>query len=121
MTAPDPLNPTAEPERESDTYGRPYARLSELRPGDRVIVDDGFECMGRWTEREVYQTHDVADEPTMAIKCRSGGHTLDGQLAADGDSLIGIYRKEGFDPNAAGHRRRKSPDPDKPQAAGVLL
>lgn len=74
-----------------DIQNRPYARLSQLKPGDIVIVDDGFTCMTAWSEKEI-RTGDCG----LYIECEKGIHTIDGQLDIDGAALIGIYRKEDF-------------------------
>lgn len=79
-----------------DIYGRPYARLSELKAGDVVIIDAGFDCMARWSER-VVQLNDAATvDDRLWIPCRSGQHALAGQMDGEADTLVGIYRKEGF-------------------------
>lgn len=77
-----------------DINGRPYAKLSELKPGSLVEVDDGFDCMKGADVLTVQ-----GEIGSLFISCLSeGGHTLDGQLAGedndqghDPDELIGIY------------------------------
>jgi hypothetical protein len=80
-----------------DINGRPYAKLSDLKPGSFVTVDDGFSCM---LEGVVFE---VKADPkgSLYIDCSENGHTLDGQLAGDDndqghdpDELIGIYPVE---------------------------
>lgn len=66
-----------------DNVGRAYAKLSELRAGSNVIVDDSFTCMKPWSKHVVR-----ADK---SIDCDCGRHGLDGQLQDDGDTLIGVY------------------------------
>lgn len=76
----------------SDKTGRHYAKLNDLKPGDRVQVDDGFTCIPLWSEKEVR-----ADQSgDLWIKCRRGQHYLDGQLDYNGDTdaLVGIYKLE---------------------------
>lgn len=70
--------PTTDPE------GRPYARLSELKVGDRVLLDSDFLCHqpGQVTIEE--------DEKGLYFLCNEGLHYLDGQTD-DGEYLIGIY------------------------------
>lgn len=68
-----------------DLNGRPYAKLSELRVGDKVMVDGGFSCM-----------HDgdvkiVKEKDGLYIDCRYGHHHLHA-LATDDEHCIGIYR-----------------------------
>lgn len=77
-----------------DIHGRVYAKLSELKPGMIVSVDNGFDCMKGGDKFIV----EAATDGSLFIKCGSeGGHTLDGQLADendndhDPDELIGIY------------------------------
>ena len=36
-----------------DTYGRPYALVSEVVEGSVVIVDHDFDCMRPWSEKVV--------------------------------------------------------------------
>lgn len=77
----------------NDIHGRIYAKLSELKPSDTVIVDDGFDCMTKWSERQVY----CDSRGELYVPCKSGEHNLEGQLMdADNDSLVGVYRKETF-------------------------
>ena len=82
-----------------------YARLSQLKPGDFVRVDDGFTCIPPHARRKV-----IAGQYGLYIRC--GGpansdddlsarqlkqvyqHGLDGQLAQDGDTLVGVYKVE---------------------------
>lgn len=75
--------------RPRDIQGREYARLSQLKAGDRVQVDRDFTCIIPFSIRIVRE-----DEQGLYIKCIEGNHYLDGQLdEADGDDqiLIGIY------------------------------
>ena len=68
-----------------DTYGRPYAKLSDLRPGDKISLDDDFTCM---SGNKIVQ-QDTNGE--LFVSCRQKGHWLNGQLAEDREHLIGIY------------------------------
>lgn len=83
-----------------DTHGREYARLSDLKPGDKVQVDSGFTCTPDNVTRKVY----AAKNGDLCIRC--GGpfevgetkdapqvhdHALDGQLAYK-DYLVGVYK-----------------------------
>lgn len=72
-----------------DVNGREYARLSELKPGDRVQVDDGFDCMEPWSIKEV-QCNENGD---WFINCSKVEHDLYGQLMDDRDHLMGIYKE----------------------------
>ncbi len=75
-----------------DIQGRPYARLGALVPGAVVIVDGDFTCMAAWSKRIV-----CTDGTDLFIPCKSGHHTLDGQLDfEDDDILIGIYHEKDF-------------------------
>jgi hypothetical protein len=69
-----------------DRQGREYARLSELYAGMYVQVDSGFTCLAPWTIHKVKR-----NEGRLFIGCADGHHYLEGQLAANGDSLVGIY------------------------------
>lgn len=85
-----------------DNLGRAYARLSELRPGQLVQVDDGFEgCFPPWSTLPVVEGADGElalphNDPECGA-CEGSNedgpclHYLAGQLADDNDSLIGIY------------------------------
>lgn len=92
-----------------DLQGRPYAKLSQLKIGDKVVVDDGFDCMKPWKVRTVWGNHSglwlrcagpIEDDDMLSNgpgqRSLSERHMLDGQLQDDGDTLIGIYRKEDF-------------------------
>ena len=70
----------------ADTNGRQYAEYSKLTPGFIVQVDSGMNCIPANATRVVQQ-----DSYGMYIKCRCGHHYLDGQLADEGDFLVGIY------------------------------
>lgn len=84
---------------QTDTHGRPYAKLSQLTPGSRVRVDDGFDCLLPWSELTVVDVDgDLAvihNTPECGACGGSGGdcpHMLGGQLMDDGDSLVGMYK-----------------------------
>lgn len=67
-----------------DTAGRVYARLADLKSGDVVEVDAGFDCMDMGT-------HPIVDDGAgLAIPCACGHHDLDGQLNDNG-YLVGVY------------------------------
>lgn len=83
-----------------DKLGREYAKLSNLKPGDRIYVDDGFTCIPNNAIRKVY----VSKDGDLCIRC--GGpfevdetkdapqvhnHSLEGQLTRTG-YLIGVYK-----------------------------
>jgi hypothetical protein len=83
------------------TDGRPWAKLSELKPGDVLIADGDFDCVTAGEECEV-----KADEGgALYVDCAGpigpeepqqepGKHLLDGQLSdVDGDSLVGFWLK----------------------------
>lgn len=72
-----------------DTKGRVYAKLSELSKGSLVQVDGGFDCMHPNEFKTVRQRGNA-----LFVHCADGRHHLTGQLAPDGDSLIGIYHAE---------------------------
>jgi hypothetical protein len=69
-----------------DKKGRRYAKLAGLRPGDKVQVDGGFDCMEAWSIKEVHQHK----SGVLYINCGKGNHILDGQDDGDG-YLVGIY------------------------------
>lgn len=72
----------------------PEVRLRDLKPGDILITDGDFTCTRHFAEHVVQQ-----GPQGLYIRCRSGGHNLDGQLACDGpegkpddDTLVGLRR-----------------------------
>lgn len=69
------------------------AKLSQVKAGTKLVADDGFTCMGLGMVRTVQD--DGRGE--LFVQCRSGRHSLDGQLSdEDGDTLVGLR----FAPNA---------------------
>ena len=71
-----------------DTYGRPWAKLSEVKAGDWLRSDAGFDCLS--TEAEV----EVQQHPTgLFVVCSEGMHFIEGQ-ADDGEHLVGFYSVE---------------------------
>lgn len=72
--------------RYQDLLGREYARLSKLKVGDKIETDGGFDCIAGSSLVDVI---DVNGE--LAFACAQGSHALAGQLADDGDHLIGIF------------------------------
>ena len=69
-----------------DTSGRPYAKLSELRTGDCIELDESFDCHSPGIAI-VFET-----KPGIRLYfvCKYGFHFIDGQ-ADDGEHCIGIY------------------------------
>jgi hypothetical protein len=59
-----------------DINGKAYARISEIKEGDYVIVDGGFTCMKDGTRKRVR----LGRNGELNIACTSdGGHSLNGQ------------------------------------------
>lgn len=82
-----------------DTRGREYAKLSDLKPGDRVQVDDGFEgCFLPWSILQVVEEKGELGLYHNAPESAGGHeadclHMLEGQLSdEEEDYLIGIYK-----------------------------
>lgn len=73
----------------TDIAGRPYAKLSELQPGDVLEADDGFTCMKNGERVKVIKDHDGS----LFVPCKDGGHHLCGQ-ADDGEHLVGLHLVE---------------------------
>lgn len=69
-----------------DRAGRPYAKLSEIIPGEVVTVDSCFPCMSPG-HKVVFED----DKGKPYLVCDDGRHFLDGQ-ADDGEHLVGVYR-----------------------------
>lgn len=69
-----------------DKQGFPWAKLSELKPGDKVRVDAGFDCMGPNTVKVVHSNI----RQGLWIGCQHGEHFLEPQ-ADDGEHCVGLY------------------------------
>lgn len=69
--------------------GRPYAKMSEIKPGDMLEADGGFICLKEGERVKVVKDADGS----LFVPCKCGGHNLDGQ-ADDGEHLIGLYLVE---------------------------
>lgn len=67
-------------------------KLSDLKPGDTVQVDDGFTCM-------IASLRVVQDDKHggLYVPCNDGNHLLDGQRREDGE-LVGITWPGGVAP-----------------------
>ena len=71
--------------QQTDLSGRAYAKLSELKAGDIIELDEGFTCQ-RPSKVKVF-----ADERgILCFACDEGNHRLDGQ-ADDGEHCVGVY------------------------------
>ncbi len=68
----------------------PDVNLADIKPGDRVVVDAGFTCIGAWRECTV----EVDDRGEKFIPCTAGRHYLDGQEDFDNPDkpLVGLRR-----------------------------
>lgn len=60
-------------------------RLTDLKTGDRVIVDGGFDCMTQGIHPLQYDSR----EDAFFLHCVRGKHYLSGQEDNDGE-LVGI-------------------------------
>jgi len=68
----------------TDRSGRPWAKLSQLRAGEQVLLDKGFTCnCGGLTT--IYE-----DTKGLYFNCDDGHHYLSGQ-ADDGEHCVGVY------------------------------
>lgn len=74
----------------TDHAGRPYAKLSTIRPGTLLQVDGDWSCLPVGAIREVFN-EDGAGNSQLCIHCSDGLHMLEGQLQDDGDTLVGIH------------------------------
>lgn len=70
------------------TDGREWARLSQLKPGDKIACDNGFTC---GINGKTLTVEKGAGTGNLIVPCRAGAHWLDGQLADDGDHLVGMW------------------------------
>lgn len=78
------------------TDGREWARLSLLRPGDRLIPDGDFPCLAEGVPVTVRRG--VSE---LFVMCAAGPHELEGQLADDGDHLVGLSLAPDGEPSQA--------------------
>lgn len=62
-------------------------KLSEVREGDTLIADAGFECIKAGE-------HVVRKGPNgLCIRCLFGNHYLEGQEDSPGEDLVGLILK----------------------------
>ena len=71
----------------TDKSGRPWAKISEVKVGDLLEPDGGFDCLECGAHLMVFH-----DSDGLFIKCSEGHHYLDGQI--EGDHYIGLYKVE---------------------------
>ncbi len=64
------------------------AKLSEVKPGMVLIADGGFGCIEAGAELVV-----ASREGTLYVPCEHTFHDLEGQVADDGDTLVGFKLK----------------------------
>lgn len=69
-----------------DINGRKYAKLSALKVGDKVELDDGFTCHKAGIVEII-----KSDIGKLGFKCSAGFHEISGQ-ADDGEHCVGVYR-----------------------------
>lgn len=78
-----------------DINGKPWAKLSQLKLGDKLRADGGFTCIDEGAVLEIR----ADDDGELYVDCRGsedatdcgpGLHYLDGQ-ADDGEHLVGFY------------------------------
>lgn len=70
-----------------DKQGRPYLKISEAKPGQKIICDGGFTCM------DPFETTRLARDLTtggLYFICADGYHYLSGQ-ADDDEHCVGLY------------------------------
>ncbi len=86
----------------TDINNKPYALLSQTKPGDYLISDEGFISDDRNVDGiEGVEFHCIKPnrkclvkyhETGLYVTCGKGKHFLEGQLDfEDNDSLIGFY------------------------------
>jgi len=61
-----------------DKQGRPWALCDDVDEGDILIADNGFTCMCKDVEHEVFTGYENTGK-YLYIKCDDGEHNLDGQ------------------------------------------
>ncbi len=85
----------------TDINNKPYALLSQTKPGDYLIADDGFYSDRNINGIKGVEFHCIKPNRKCLVKqhttglyvtCAHGKHFLEGQLDYnDHDSLIGFY------------------------------
>lgn len=73
-------------DKTTDVDGKPWAKLSEVKPGNILVADGGFPCVKDGARLIVGRDEDG----DLFVPCAEGPHLLDGQ-ADDGETLIGLY------------------------------
>jgi hypothetical protein len=68
-----------------DKNGRPWATVSEVKPGSIIECDETFDCLQTGKEYTVYSRPDG-----LFISCSHGAHYLECQLR-DGKFYDGFY------------------------------
>jgi len=69
-----------------DVHGNSYARIQDLKVGDRLCPDDGFTCMLEGDIKDVRE-----DEMGLYVACTDGGaHYLDGQVDDEDGFCVGL-------------------------------
>lgn len=69
--------------------GAKSVATGDLKPGDVLIVDDGFPCVRAWSTHVVTADKDGA----LFFECEFGSHYLCGQdLFGHDDPLVGVRR-----------------------------
>lgn len=68
-----------------DKQGREYAKLNDLKAGDKIELDSGFTCHAAG-EAVVIERMDE-----IGFACNEGFHCLEDQ-ADDGIHCIGVYK-----------------------------
>lgn len=63
------------------------APVKKVKPGTRLITDDGFTCMGDHVTRIVK----MGRKGELFVSCAQGRHRLDGQLDAAGKNYVGFW------------------------------
>lgn len=70
-----------------DTRGRAYLKLSDAKPGQKIICDGGFTCMDNFETARLARDLTTGD---LYFICIDGTHYISGQ-ADDGEHCIGLY------------------------------
>jgi hypothetical protein len=63
--------------------------FSNVKPGDRLVPDDGFTCMEAGVSRTVH----VDEDNDLYVNCSEGKHFLDLQLN-DQEELVGFEKEQ---------------------------
>lgn len=70
---------------------KPFALISETKPGTRLIADAGFDCIPADRIVIVEGPEGSIDPDKIWVPCKEGKHYLNGQVSDDEKEYVGLY------------------------------